>query len=147
MDRCAAEQAVGEAFVPRRPDMRLPRQRRIADSTHFKEAFDQGRKIAGTYMVLWLRTGSGAALRLGTVASRRSFRRSVDRSRARRYLRETFRRIRYRLQGPFDVVLLARPALLSSRAESREKEFLAMARRSGILKPESKRGETACAGS
>jgi ribonuclease P protein component len=147
MERCAAEQAVGKASVPRRPDMRLPRERRLTDSPHFKEAFDQGRKIAGACMVLWLRTGEGAALRLGSVASRKSFRRSVDRSRARRYLRETFRRIRYRLQGQVDIVLLARPALLASCAEGREKELLALVKRAGILKPEVKSGETACAGS
>jgi len=147
MERCAAEQAVGKATAPGRPDMRLPRQRRLTESPHFKEAFDQGRKIAGACMVLWLRTGTGAALRLGAVASRKSFRRSVDRSKARRYLRETFRRIRYRLQGQVDVVLLARPALLASRTESRERELLALVRRAGILRPEDKPGETACAGS
>ena len=147
MERRSAEQAVCEASIPRQPDMRLPRQRRLTASPHFKEAFDQGRKLAGTCMVLWIRSGSGANLRLGAVASRKSFRRSVDRSRARRYLREAFRRIRHLLQGQVDVVLLARPALLESRADRREKELLALVTRAGILKSETTSGETACAGS
>jgi ribonuclease P protein component len=116
--------------------MRLSRRMRLTNSPDFKEAFDQGRKVVGACMVLWLRSGSGASLRLGAVASRKSFRRSVDRSRARRYLREAFRLLRHRLQGPVDVILLARPPLLSSRAEAREKELFALAKRAGILKPE-----------
>ena len=143
MESSAAEQAVRKTSVSGRPDMRLPPRRRLAESAHFKEAFDQGRKVAGSCMVMWLREGDGAALRLGAVASRKSFRRSVDRSRARRYLREAFRRIRYRLQGQVDVVLLARPALLASRVEGREKELLALMKRAGILKPEVESGETA----
>lgn len=129
------------------PDMRLPRHRRLTESHHFEEAFEQARKIVGGRMVLWVRAGAGAALRVGAVASRRSFRRSVDRSRARRLLREAFRRIRYRLQGDVDVVLLARPALLSSRGDACEKELLALVKRAGILKPETTPREAACAGS
>ena len=144
MERCAADQAACEASHHGRPDMRLPRRRRLTESCHFREAFDQSRKFAGRCMILWIRGGRGADLRVGAVASSRSFRRSVDRSRARRFLREAFRRIRYRLHGEVDLVLLARPALLASRANDREKELLDLAKRAGILKPEIKHEEAAC---
>jgi len=44
---------------------------------HFQEAFGRGHQQVGRFMVMWLRSGPEANLRLGVVASRRSFRKAA----------------------------------------------------------------------
>ena len=78
-------------------------------------------------MVVWLRTGAGASLRLGVVASRKVGN-AVARNRARRLLREVFRRHRGECSGAFDVVIVARRSLLDARWPQIEQEFTDLAR-------------------
>jgi ribonuclease P protein component len=85
--------------------------------------------------VLWLRSGSGAALRLGVVSSKKVSNRAVDRNLARRRLRDVVRRRRAELSGPFDLVLVARRNLLAAPPAEVEREFLRLARRLGISRP------------
>ena len=116
-----------------RPDMRLSRDQRISESCIFREAFDSGRQFAGRCLVLWLREGDDASLRLGVVASKKTFRRSVDRSRARRLLREAYRLNRFRFSGRKDVVLLARRRILEASRMAVEKDLLEQAGKAGLL--------------
>jgi ribonuclease P protein component len=78
----------------------------------FREAFDQGEKTAGRYLVLWSRSGEDADRRLGVVASKKVGN-SVARSRAKRRLREWFRLNRHRITGSKDVILVARARILN----------------------------------
>jgi ribonuclease P protein component len=78
-------------------------------------------------MVMWLRRGEDADLRLGVVVSRRTFRRAVDRNRAKRLLREAFRLNRGRLQGRVDVVLVGRQAILSETFGTIENDLMRLA--------------------
>ena len=84
-----------------------PRQR-LRRSADFREAYDQDRRRHGKLMVLFLRTAPDASLRLGVVASKRVGN-AVERARAKRRLREAFRRLRGALapSEPVDVVLVA----------------------------------------
>ena len=118
-----------------RPDRGLSRARRLTSPKAFREAFEQKRCFPGRYLVLWLRSADDAALRLGVVTSRRTFRRAVDRSRARRLLREAWRLNRWRFDGPVDVVLLGRRAILSARIQDVERDLLKTAKRAGLMKP------------
>jgi len=83
-------------------------------------------------MVLYLRSGDDAALRLGVVASRR-LGGAVKRNRARRLLREAFRRERPHMHGDFDVVLVARREILEADWQSIREELRRLARRAGLL--------------
>lgn len=114
------------------PDRRLRRFQRITASAIFFEAYAQGRSFHGRFMVLWVRSGPGAAQRVGVVASRRVGE-SVARSRARRLLREAYRLNRCRLGGVWDVVLVARRRLLEARRPEIEKDFLHLARSAGLM--------------
>jgi ribonuclease P protein component len=87
-------------------------------------------------MVLFLRVGEGAALRLGVVASRKVGK-SHDRNRARRLLREAWRHNRYRFRGNLDVVLVARRTAAGSTMAVIERELLQLALRAGIWDGES----------
>lgn len=104
-------------------------------SANFEEAFSQNRKWVGRFMVLWLRTGDDACLRLGVVTSRKVGG-AVQRVRARRLLREVFRLHRHLLTGPFDVVLVARGRILNAGAVAIREEFLELARQAGVYAPQ-----------
>jgi len=83
-------------------------------------------------MVMWVRNGRDANLRLGVIASRRSFRRAVDRARAKRLLREAYRLNRAKLRGKVDVILLARPAILGVKRQAVDKDLMVLARKAGL---------------
>ncbi len=119
-----------------RPDRRLPRRLRIGNTKDFQAAFSAERGRPGRFMVLWFNRKSedGTELRLGVVASKRSFRRAVDRARAKRLLREAFRLHRFRFRGAGDVILLARPPLKLARCAEVEKDLLALAGRAGLVR-------------
>ena len=115
------------------PDRRLSRRQRITASHTFREAFDTGRRYVGRFMVMWLRSGEDASLRFGVVTSKRSFRKAVDRSRARRLLREAYRLNRFRFRGAVDVVLVARAGMKDAAFQAVEKDLLALVRKAGVL--------------
>lgn len=114
-----------------RPDRRLSKEQRLRRSRLFAETYGQGRRVVGRMMVLWLRTGEGAALRLGVVASKRVGN-AVQRARAKRRLREAFRRNRFRFRGEVDVVLVARRRILAADWPKVESELLALAVQAGL---------------
>jgi ribonuclease P protein component len=114
------------------PDQGLARTQRLTRSADFQAAFESGIKAVGQRMVLYLLPRPEGRLRLGVVSSRK-LGGAVARNRARRLLREAYRRNRYRMRGAADVVLVARPALLAATWNEIENELLDLARRSGIL--------------
>ncbi|MBU1692975.1 MAG: ribonuclease P protein component [Verrucomicrobia bacterium] len=115
------------------PDQRLGRPRRLIRSALFREAYDQGRRHFGRFMVLWLRSGEGASLRLGVVTGRKVGE-AVERTRARRRLREVFRRHRHLFEGAWDVVLVGRRAVVDASWADLSAELLTLARRAGLLR-------------
>lgn len=113
----------------------LSKKQRLIQASLFGEAFAQKKNVVGRFMVLWLRTGPDAALRLGVVTSKKVSNRAVDRNLARRRLREIFRQHRAELSGPFDVIIIARRNLLSASYEEVEREFLRLAEKAGLIAP------------
>ena len=111
----------------------LSKKQRLIQASLFGEAFAQKKNFVGRFMVLWLRTGQGAALRLGVVTSKKVSNRAVDRNLARRRLREIFRQHRAELSGPFDVIIIARRNLLFASPAEAEHEFLQLAEKAGLL--------------
>lgn len=110
----------------------LSRAQRLTASASFRAAYERGLCRRGVLMNLWLREGEGAALRLGVVASRRVGG-AVQRARAKRLLREVYRRNRHRFAGPWDVILSARSDILRAKWPAIERELLRLAGRAGIL--------------
>jgi len=114
-------------------DRRLSRRQRISESRLFKETFNAGKRHAGRYFVMWLRYADDACLRLAVIVSKKTFRRSVDRSRAKRLLRESFRLNRHRLQGKVDFILVARRYIEGVKRQAVDEELLRIAATAGIL--------------
>lgn len=118
--------------MPEKPDQGLARHQRLTRSSLFRETYDAGEKHVGRLMVLYVRRGEGAALRLGVVASRKVGN-AVARARARRLLREAYRRQRHLLHGEVDVILVARGALLEAEWPTVMGEVQALSKRAGLV--------------
>lgn len=115
-----------------RPDRGLSRRQRLTRSRDIRETFAQERKWVGRTMVLFVREGDDAALRLGVVTSKR-IGKAHERNRARRLLREAWRLHRHQFSGSVDVVLVGRaPATRASRHDV-EADLLRLARRAGLI--------------
>ena len=100
---------------------------RIRRSAEFAEIFRVGRKRVGRCMVLWARPSGGEFGRIGVVASKRTFPRAVDRSRAKRLMREAFR-LEVGAFPSADVVCVARRSILNLRCGDVRGELLRLMR-------------------
>ncbi|MCE9615787.1 MAG: ribonuclease P protein component [Lentisphaerae bacterium] len=127
------EAGPGAGSRPASRGQTLTRRQRITDKAVFQEAFDQSTAYAGRFLVMRLRRGPGASLRLGVVVSKRALRRSVDRSRAKRLLREAFRLNRALLNPSCDVVLIARQYIHGATRQEVEQDLLKVARKAGLM--------------
>ena len=104
----------------------------------FQRAFAQQNKYVGRSMILWLRSGEAAALRVGIITSKKVSLRANKRNRARRVLRECFRHTRPYLRGDVDLILVARRSLLTRSYHSIRAELIQLCNQAGLLTPTAK---------
>lgn len=112
---------------------RLRRANRLVTAAQFDEAYAQQHFFPGRWMVLYLRRGKGAALRVGVVAGRKVGL-AVHRARAKRRLREIYRRSRHQLRGDWDVVLVARRNIRAAQWSELEAEWKQLVARAGLCR-------------
>ena len=114
------------------PDRRLRRNQRLTSPVDFQATYVQGKSGAARTLVMWLRKGPGASLRLGVVASK-VIGNAVQRGRAKRRLREAWRLNRHRFHGDVDVILVARRSILTARWQDVNEDLNRLAKRAGLL--------------
>jgi len=120
------------AETPKR--LRLSRAARLQQSRDFARVRRQGQRLAlGCLIANWNSLPEGARPKLGIVTSKR-IGGAVERSRARRLLRESFRQHQNDLSQPVELVLVARPSIAGCGFAEVEKDFLTTLRRAGLLK-------------
>ena len=113
----------------------LGRKQRLRHTAQFQQAYDQDRRWHGRLMVLFLRSGPDASLRLGVVASKKVGN-APERARAKRRLREAFRRQRAGFAGRTDdVVLVARRSILDAPWDAVVAELRKLAAQAGLTPP------------
>mgnify|MGYP001826541393 CR=1 FL=1 len=117
-------------------DRCLSKPQRLTQSSLFSETFSQIRKWVGRFMVLWLRAGEGANLRLGVVTSKKVHLRANKRNFARRRLREAYRRLRPYFHGELDVILVGRRNILDAEWTDVLKEMIKLAAKAGLITDE-----------
>ena len=106
---------------------------RLRSRAEFDAVQDGGRRVSGRYLTLIGRPNALECDRLGIIASRRVGG-AVDRNRAKRRLRDLFRReapSRAREAGrrPMDFVVIARPGLTDAPFAMLEEDFSGALRR------------------
>ena len=116
----------------------LGRKQRLQKPGQFEETYDQNRRWHGRFMVLFLRAAPDASLRLGVVASKKVGN-APERARAKRRLREAFRRQRADFAGRTDdVVLVARRSILAAPWDEVVAELRKLAAQAGLTPPAAK---------
>jgi len=96
----------------------------LRDSRDFQRVYKTGRRYEGSFLTAFVKPNDCGLHRLGITASKKALGNAVERNRAKRLLRETFRSSKIFLEGlqnKYDWVLNGRRALLSSSiSEPRE---------------------------
>jgi ribonuclease P protein component len=114
--------------------LRLNRDSRLAQSRDFARVRQQGERFAqGCLIANWNRLSTGAKPKLGIVTSKK-IGGAIERSRARRLLRESFRQHQHEFIQPIELVLVARNSIAGKKFADVEKDFLAALNRAGLLK-------------
>ncbi len=120
------------AAPPKR--LRLGRTARLAQSRDFARLRQQGKRLAlGCLIANWQPLPDGAKPRLGVVTSKR-IGGAVQRSRARRLLRESFRQHQNELAQPVEIILVARHSIAGKKFADVEKDYIAVLNRAGLRK-------------
>ncbi len=107
------------------------KQERLRHGYEFRRVYDEGTKFPGRLAVVYVR--ESAARALGVVTGRR-LGNAVVRNRARRLVRETYRRNKVRLNENIQLVIVARRAILGKRLAEVERELMAQFAAAGLLK-------------
>jgi ribonuclease P protein component len=98
----------------------------LRGSSDFEKVYRTGKRYEGYFLTAFVLPNTFTHHRLGITASRKALGKAVDRNRAKRLLRETFRVTSTRLdllQQKYDWVLNARRTLLCPESGKRLEEF------------------------
>jgi len=113
--------------------LRLGRALRLGQNRDFARLRQQGERLAqGCLIANWNRLPDGAAPKLGVVTSRK-IGGAVERSRARRLLRESFRQHQHEFSQPVELVLVARNSIAGKNFADVERDFLVALKRAGLI--------------
>jgi ribonuclease P protein component len=120
--------------TPAETPKRLGRSARIGPSGDFARIRQQGQRIVfGCLIANWQRLPEGSKPKLGVVTSKK-IGGAVERNRARRLLRESFRQHQNELTQPVEIILVARNSIAGKLFAAVEKDYLTTLRRAGLLK-------------
>jgi len=112
----------------------VQRKFRLTRSTDFKRVRRTGKSYAHPFVVLVVQTSEAPRVRVGVTAGR-SVGGAVQRNRAKRLLREAMRPLLPQLRPGWDLILIARPALITSTMQEIRQTLMDLLRRARILSP------------
>lgn len=101
-------------------------QKSLRDPGEFQHVYRNGKRFEGVFITVFVIDNQGLHHRLGVTASKRALGKAVQRNRAKRLLRETFRSNEVPLRAllrKYDWVLNAKSAVLSEKLTAPCHEF------------------------
>ena len=104
----------------------LPKEARLAKRAEFLRVYEQGFRIEGRYMTVFLLPNDHGLQRVGITATKKAIGKAHDRNRAKRLLREAFRLSKTELNAVpvrYDWVLNARRSILRVKLDKPLAEF------------------------
>lgn len=107
-------------------DLSLPKEARLLKRAEFLRVYEQGARIEGRFMTVFILPSERAIHRVGITATKKAIGKAHDRNRAKRLLRESFRLSKAELNAvapKFDWVLNARRSILHGKLEKPLAEF------------------------
>jgi ribonuclease P protein component len=110
----------------------VQRKFRLTRSTDFKRVRRTGKSYAHPFVVLVVQTSELPRMRVGVTAGR-SVGGAVQRNKAKRLLREAMRPLLPELPSGWDLILIARPALVSKSLQEIRLVITGLLRRARIL--------------
>jgi ribonuclease P protein component len=118
------------------PRLRLGRSMRLKKGRDFARFKREGRRmVCGLFIANWQTLPPGSATRLGVITSK-AIGNAVVRVRARRLLRETFRRHQHDFAQSVDFVLVAQKQIVGKKLPDVEAVFVTMLQKARLLKTE-----------
>lgn len=113
-------------------DFGLPKDARLRTRAEFLRVYEQGVRIEGRFMTVFILPSEQGLQRVGITATKKAIGKAHDRNRAKRLLRETFRLSKVELNAietKYDWVLNARRSILKVKLEKPLAEFKQIAER------------------
>ena len=110
------------------PSHSFSKAQRVRRRGEFQQVFNQGYRVASRYFTLLLAPRPGSPARLGIVASKK-LGDAVHRNRAKRLIRELFRRQQSVAQGGLDVIVIPRRELFEAAYADLDRDFQAALKR------------------
>ena len=111
-----------EAGTTSRPDERFRPEERVRRRADYVAVYDRGRKIGGRLMTVFVLENGQERPRLG-IAATRKYGSAVERNRAKRLVREVFRR--HKPADSLDIVVIPRREMLGADYARVEADYLA----------------------
>jgi ribonuclease P protein component len=101
-------------------------KKNLRDPAEFQRVYRNGKRFEGSFITVFVIDNQGMQHRLGVTASKKALGKAVQRNRAKRLLRETFRSNEVALKAlgkNYDWVLNAKAAVLSDNLWAPSREF------------------------
>jgi ribonuclease P protein component len=108
----------------------------LRDSEEFQHVYRNGKRYDGVFITVFVVENDASNHRLGVTASKRALGKAVQRNRAKRLLRETFRSNEPSLRGlakNYDWVMNAKRAVLDQKLIAPREEFEGIVEKVGRL--------------
>lgn len=111
-------------------------RKHLRDSGEFQHVYRNGKRYDGVFITVFVLENDASNHRLGVTASKKALGKAVQRNRAKRLLRETFRSNEPSLGAlarNYDWVLNAKPAVLSQKLKAPREELEGIIEKVGRL--------------